>query len=594
MTFLEETFSASTAPPKHRLHQKAAQAVLKALLPQSGTDIKGQMRSEAELREASGYASRPRDFDDVIGILDPELRLITPTDPEGSAGEGQFPRPGGQRYYQLTHDYLVHSLRDWLTRKQRETRRGRAELRLAERAAIWDAKPENRHLPSMSEWVSIRSLTSPVDWTDPQRRMMRRAGRVHGLRATAWAAALITLLSWGGFEVYGNLRASALVESLKTADNSDVASIVGRISDYRRWTDSRLRSLFQRSDNSSREKLNASLALLPVDPSQLPFLEEKLLGAFPSEIPVLRDALTPYHSLLIPKLWTVLEGGKPGDVRLLPAASALARYDPESPNWQTAGQKLAAALVTFNPVYLGTWLDVLRPAKDRLIAPFIAIFRDKSRLRASTSSSPTSSPSTPATIRARWPSFSCIADPKAFLTLFPVAELQEEKVLPLLHGELAKRAPASGNDASRAELARDGLAERQARAALALVRMGKGKGVWPLLGHSPDPRLRSFIVNWLKPLNVDPGVIAAEFDHSSPRSAREEDGRRPLRWRNVDTAVVDSGPGDLRCRGPSSRRARAVEQQAARSLSQRSRCRHPRGGGMDAPARKQQEKLEGH
>ena len=87
VTFLDETFSATTAPPEHRLHQKAAQAILKALLPQSGTDIKGQMRSEAELREASGYASRPRDFDDVIGILDPELRLITPTDPEGSGGE---------------------------------------------------------------------------------------------------------------------------------------------------------------------------------------------------------------------------------------------------------------------------------------------------------------------------------------------------------------------------------------------------------------------------------------------------------------------------------------------------------------------------
>ena len=56
MTFLEETFSASTAPPEHRLHQKAAQAVLKALLPQSGTDIKGQMRSESSLREVSGYA----------------------------------------------------------------------------------------------------------------------------------------------------------------------------------------------------------------------------------------------------------------------------------------------------------------------------------------------------------------------------------------------------------------------------------------------------------------------------------------------------------------------------------------------------------
>ena len=41
------------------------------------------MRSEAGLLEASGYADRPRDFADLIHILDNELRLITPTDPEG-------------------------------------------------------------------------------------------------------------------------------------------------------------------------------------------------------------------------------------------------------------------------------------------------------------------------------------------------------------------------------------------------------------------------------------------------------------------------------------------------------------------------------
>ena len=108
MTFLDETFSASTAPPEHRLHQRAAQSVLKALLPESGTDIKGQMRSESELRSVSGYASQPRDFDDVIRILDSELRLITPTDPETSVGEGRPDAVGRERYYQLTHDYLVH------------------------------------------------------------------------------------------------------------------------------------------------------------------------------------------------------------------------------------------------------------------------------------------------------------------------------------------------------------------------------------------------------------------------------------------------------------------------------------------------------
>ena len=40
VTFLEETFSSPQANPKHRLHQKAAQAVLKSLLPETGTAIK--------------------------------------------------------------------------------------------------------------------------------------------------------------------------------------------------------------------------------------------------------------------------------------------------------------------------------------------------------------------------------------------------------------------------------------------------------------------------------------------------------------------------------------------------------------------------
>ena len=87
VTFLEETFSSPQANPKHRVHEKAAQAVLKSLLPETGTNIKGQMRSEGEFLEASEYADRPRDFVDLIHILDSELRLITPTDPGGSGDD---------------------------------------------------------------------------------------------------------------------------------------------------------------------------------------------------------------------------------------------------------------------------------------------------------------------------------------------------------------------------------------------------------------------------------------------------------------------------------------------------------------------------
>jgi len=141
ITFLEETFSAATSPPEHRYHQKAARADQKILLPETGSDIKGHMRSYAELLEASGYGNRPKDFDDLLRILDNEIRLITPTDLEGKEADGDsvLQTKPGQKYYQLTHDYLAHSIREWLTRKQKETRKGRAELLLADRAAVWIA-----------------------------------------------------------------------------------------------------------------------------------------------------------------------------------------------------------------------------------------------------------------------------------------------------------------------------------------------------------------------------------------------------------------------------------------------------------------------
>ena len=207
VAFLEETFSAATAPPARRYHQQGARGVLKGLLPESGTDIKGHMRTYDELLAAAGYASRPKDFADLIRILDSEIRLITPTTPDGveegvseteidsSASSSSTPdaRPN-IRYYQLTHDYLVPSLRDWLTRKQKETRRGRAELRLAERTALWQSKPEARHLPSWWEYLSAVWLISKKNRTAIQQTMLRKAGRVHAVR---WGSGLAVLLVIG-------------------------------------------------------------------------------------------------------------------------------------------------------------------------------------------------------------------------------------------------------------------------------------------------------------------------------------------------------------------------------------------------------------
>ena len=513
-TFLEETFSASTAPPEHRLHQKAAQSVLKALLPESGTDIKGQMRSRQDLLDASGYANRPREFDDLIHILDPELRLITPTDPEGSSSESQQTTPSGQ-YYQLAHDYLVHSLRDWLTRKQRETRRGRAELRLAERSASWNAKPENRHLPSALEWANIRLLTRRQEWSEPQRKMMRALTKYYSMRA---AAAIIVLVvpGWLAFETLGSYAARMLTSSLPTIETKAVPGTVLALAGLRRWANPMLRRMIRESRKDSKEHLHASVALLPVDASQVDYLSDHLLAANPSEALVLLDALKSHQSTLTPKLWTVLESAKAGDASLLPSASALASYDPDNPKWQAEADKVAQALVTINSIYLGPWLEALRPVRGKLTAPMVSIFQEKhseSEHSQATNILTDYASDDPDSLAE----LLMVAEPKAYLSLFRIAQTHTEKIISFFQSEIAKKSTIPDSDKD-SEMVKDRLAERQARAAVALVRMGKAEDVWTLLRHSADPRLRSFIVNWLFPLGADPELIAAELKRIDPNA----------------------------------------------------------------------------
>ncbi len=67
------------------MHEAAVQRVLRALLPDVTTDIKGHQRSREELLDASGYADHPADFDELMHVLDQDLKLITPT--EGAQGQ---------------------------------------------------------------------------------------------------------------------------------------------------------------------------------------------------------------------------------------------------------------------------------------------------------------------------------------------------------------------------------------------------------------------------------------------------------------------------------------------------------------------------
>ena len=109
---------------------------------------------------------------------------------------------------------------------------------------------------------------------------MKRAGRVHGLR-TLGSVMLVSLIAWGGIEGYGTLRASALVESLKTANTTGVPALIEQLRSYRRWAGRPLSGLLSSTENDSDQHLHASLAnlaLLPVDGSQADYLFNRSVG----------------------------------------------------------------------------------------------------------------------------------------------------------------------------------------------------------------------------------------------------------------------------------------------------------------------------
>jgi serine/threonine protein kinase/formylglycine-generating enzyme required for sulfatase activity len=490
VTFLEETFSTATAPPQHRYYQKAARAVLKDLLPEAGTDIKGHMKSQQQLRETSGYGNRPKDFDDLIRILDNEMRLITPTDPEGKEGAGDVPSQvrTGAKYYQLTHDYLVHSLRGWLTRKQKETRRGRAELLLADRAAVWNARPENRQLPSLLQWSQIRWLTPRKTWTQPQRKMMRKATRYHAVRGLVVAACLV-LLAFVGQEGYGRLQAQTLRDRLLESTTVDVAGIVKDMAPYRRWLDPLLHEAYAQAEkgNEPRKQLHASLALLPVDSGQVEYLYGRLLEAPAPELTVIREALADHKQDLTERLWILLEDPHNDQDQRFRAACALAAFGPDDPRWQRASGDTAAALVSQEPFTIAQWTDALKPAEKWLIPPLADLLLDENRSLATRS---------------------LVA--KVYGTY--AADLPAARAR--LEEQLDESAPVASEEAKVL------LAKRQASIAMALLVMGGTEKVWPVFEHRPDPTLRSYLIDRVGPGGVDPKVLTARLDVETDVSVR--------------------------------------------------------------------------
>jgi len=382
--FLRETFSSPTAPPHHRYHERAARSLLKALLPEIGTDIKIARRSTTELLECTDYARRPADFQELIKLLDGELRLITPADiadsDQNAAADTATSRTD-EKHYQLTHDYLVPSLRQWLVGKQRETHRGRAELRLAELTAYWATRPERRRLPNLLEFLDFSLFTRRRDRTVPQQQLMGAARKHHGIRLMI-AASLLTVTTMVGLEWRGRSKARELVRQLTTADIQAVTAIISQMQPYRRWVTPLLQSAVGEAEANAnlRKRLNVSLALIPDDPSQMSFLREYILEAPADDVMAMRHLFwnEPDRAEYLRSLRRHIESlnastghqlsaiGK-GKSRL-PAAAVIALYDAPSLQSSSICDALVNELIAASKSERELWVELLQPIGATLAA----------------------------------------------------------------------------------------------------------------------------------------------------------------------------------------------------------------------------------
>ncbi|MEI8375109.1 MAG: SUMF1/EgtB/PvdO family nonheme iron enzyme [Planctomycetota bacterium] len=310
-------------------------------------------------------------------------------------------------------------------------------------------------------------------------------------------------------------RALAQVESLRRAEIGQVPVLIKAMAPFGDEIGPRLRQLSQQKELSTKERLRISLALVHEDPKQVNYLRDRLLEAEPAELPVICTTLLPYSKNLTTEMWSVMDDPQAAKGKRFRAACALAAFDPEGTGWVQAAQPTADVLVTENPLYVSTWMEALRPVSKRLLPRLQDVFHDAKR----TDSERTVATGILADYAAGEPrvlaELICMADARQFAILLPKLQSHGTQAVATLEFELTKKIAQALPDDEKEK-----LAKRKANAVVALLRMNQSEKVWPLLRHSPDPRVRSYLIHCLMPLSVDPKVVIRRMNEENEVSIR--------------------------------------------------------------------------
>ncbi|MEM9588011.1 MAG: SUMF1/EgtB/PvdO family nonheme iron enzyme, partial [Planctomycetota bacterium] len=519
LRFLEESFSSQLAPAAQRTHEPAVRSVLGQLLPQAGVDIKGKMQSEDALLEASGYRDQPALFDEMMRILDTDLRLITPTDPAGtySGNESSSQSSDGVRYFQLTHDYLVPAIGKWITRRQRETRRGRAELRLVEYSDAWNSKPSRQFIPGWIDWLSIWLFSSPKRWSEAESRLMRATSRFHVTRFTAGIVGCGLLLA-GSWYYQSHRSAQATVRQLQTVSTAELPGVLAQIRHQDTFTMPLVKDALQASAKGGRREWLNRLALLPSDSQQRNrLIQQHHLMDLPM-LMILGEQLGELTSDQRHVLLTSVNDSETELATRLRSAILIASASKDPPKLDPAA---ADAVVQAMLQHAQNWpqdssllISVLPRLSQAIEEPLV-------RRVVSRDDSPERSLATSFAVQF------LKRKPAELLKLFLDSSFaQQTQILSVLESELPvlgeqiRRFAATEVDTSLDAKAFDREARRKGIAASLLHRLGEPELTWKEFQHQSHPDARSYMIHRIGALGGDMAVLLTRFAREPDPSVR--------------------------------------------------------------------------
>jgi len=247
-----------------------------------------------------------------------------------------------------------------------------------------------------------------------------------------------------------------------------------------------------------RHRTRAALAVLPHDPSVVSFLRKRLIAPSlpPDEMALLLSALAPHANDRAEPLWGELD--RPG---LTPAERfrvlvALATFDPQNSQWAKVVGELVDPLLASNSLHIAVWSKAVEPVKDALYMPLAQAYRTKPR-----ESDRLTAASLLVDYEANNPAhLSALivdADPQQFALLLPALRNKADASASALQ-EWIDRSPRPLTDAR---------ARQQANAAAALFHLGHSEAVWKMLGQTSPPEPRSYLIQRMALLQVEPALL---------------------------------------------------------------------------------------